>query len=98
MRGTEVVHCYHETEQDGGTMTAENFCYWLQGYIELQNADKRERPAGLTEEQRVTISNHLNLVFIHDIDVPNPTGELQAAHDGKPNKPPKWSNRPGARC
>lgn len=80
-------------------MTAENFCYWLQGLLELQDADKRERPAGLSEDQRRVIQNHLNLVFIRDIDAPDPTGELQAAHDGKPNKPPRPFNRPsGARC
>jgi len=38
-------------------MTSENFCYWLQGYIELSNCKS------LTPEQVQTISDHLQLVF-----------------------------------
>jgi len=38
-------------------MTPENFCYWLQGYIELSNCKS------LTPEQTQMISNHLQLVF-----------------------------------
>lgn len=39
-------------------MTPENFCYWLQGFMELSN----ERT--LTPEQVQSIRDHLNLVFI----------------------------------
>lgn len=39
-------------------MTPENFCYWLQGFMELSN----ERT--LTPEQVQIIRDHLNLVFI----------------------------------
>jgi hypothetical protein len=38
-------------------MTPENFCYWLQGYIELSNCKS------LSPEQTQMISNHLQLVF-----------------------------------
>lgn len=38
-------------------MTPENFCYWLQGYIELSNCKS------LTPEQVQMISDHLQLVF-----------------------------------
>jgi hypothetical protein len=38
-------------------MTSENFCYWLQGYIELSNCKS------LTPEQVQMISDHLQLVF-----------------------------------
>lgn len=82
-------------------MTSRDFCYWLMGYIEIQDASRAERPAGLTEEQRTVIKNHLNLVFVHEIDGPDPEGREQAAHDGtKPATPvkpsPKWP--PTARC
>jgi|SRR5882724_4601951 len=38
-------------------MTPENFCYWLQGWLEIQN------PARITPEQIKEIQNHLDLVF-----------------------------------
>jgi hypothetical protein len=38
-------------------MTSENFCYWLQGYIELSNCKS------LTPGQVKMISDHLQLVF-----------------------------------
>lgn len=38
-------------------MEAKDFCYWLQGYLELSNANS------LTEEQIKQIKEHLNLVF-----------------------------------
>jgi hypothetical protein len=58
-------------------MTARDFCYWLQGMFEVHKVTT------LDEEQTEIIKNHLNLVFVHDIDTPDPTGKLQAAHDGK---------------
>ena len=77
-------------------MTTRDFCYWLQGFLEIRGKD----PDGMTSEQVEIVKNHLNLVFIHDIDGPDPTGKLQAAHDGKPPPgPDPFSNRPpGARC
>ena len=38
-------------------MTPENFCYWLQGYVELSNCQN------LTPEQIQMIRDHLQLVF-----------------------------------
>jgi hypothetical protein len=38
-------------------MTPENFCYWFQGWLEL------ERPETITPEQVQEIKNHLDLVF-----------------------------------
>lgn len=58
-------------------MTARDFCYWLQGVFEVH------KTSTLTEEQVTIIKNHLHLVFVHDIDTPDPSGVLQAAHDGK---------------
>lgn len=43
-------------------MTAENFVYWLQGYMELAN------PEIITEEQLSDIKDHLRLAFKDDID------------------------------
>jgi uncharacterized protein YlzI (FlbEa/FlbD family) len=59
-------------------LTERDFCYWLQGFFEL-NAGA----VTLTSQQIESIRNHLNLVFEHSIDTPDPTGRLQAAHDGK---------------
>jgi hypothetical protein len=38
-------------------MTPENFCYWLQGFFELEN------PAALSVQQVQQIKDHLQLVF-----------------------------------
>lgn len=61
-------------------MTARDLTYWLQGFFEIGGV------RALTKEEAQVIQNHLNLVFIHDIDTPDPTGKLQAAHDGKSSK------------
>jgi hypothetical protein len=47
-------------------MTPENFCYWLKGIFEIQEAglDKNEkRSIRLTEAQIEMINTHLNYVF-----------------------------------
>lgn len=52
-------------------MTAENFCYWLKGIFEIQEAglDRGEkRIPKLTESQIEMISDHLNYVFAPKID------------------------------
>ncbi len=78
-------------------MTSRDFCYWLQGYFELGGGRD-----GLDASATQVIRNHLNLVFVHDIDGPDPDGKLQATHDGKPATPvkpnPLASRPPGARC
>ncbi len=63
-------------------MTSRDFCYWLQGFFELSIEDGE---VSISREQAKIISNHLNLVFKHEIDpsIPDPAGELQAIHDGK---------------
>lgn len=38
-------------------MTTEQFCYWVQGFLEIQD------PKNITEEQVKIIKDHLNLVF-----------------------------------
>lgn len=61
-------------------MTSRDFCYWLQGAFEIT----QNRHFG--EEETATIKRHLALVFKHEIDpsIPDPTGVLQATHDGTP--------------
>jgi hypothetical protein len=43
-------------------MNSVDFCFWLQGYFELSGA------TALTNKQVEIIKNHLNLVFVHEID------------------------------
>ena len=64
-------------------MSSRDFCFWLQGYFEVAEPDD------MTKDQVRMVRNHLNLVFKHEIDpsMPDPTGELQVIHDGKPQKP-----------
>ncbi len=44
-------------------MTSRDFCYWLQGFFEIAKPQE-----GLSQEQLKMIQNHLNMVFIHEID------------------------------
>ncbi len=43
-------------------MSSRDFCFWLQGFLELN------KPKSLTEEQTKLVAAHLNLVFKHEID------------------------------
>lgn len=43
-------------------MTSRDFCYWLQGFFEL------EAPATINEQQTELLKRHLALVFKHEID------------------------------
>jgi hypothetical protein len=62
-------------------MKATEFCYWMQGFFELNET----KIGPLTEKQVEVIKNHLNMVFIHDIDPSYPNkNELNKAHEGKP--------------
>ena len=92
-------------------MNATEFCYWLQGYIEVTKAGQ---PPGnsplmrtLNQAQLDTIERHLALVFQHDIDPkqgpPAVQQQLQTIHDGpsqdqvlRPN--PYVRPRPVFRC
>ncbi len=55
-------------------MNSIDFCFWLQGYFELNGQAK------VSDEQAEIIKNHLNLVFLHEID---PLREKQTT--AKPN-------------
>jgi hypothetical protein len=68
-------------------MRASDFCYWLQGYIEISRAGlPAESVLALTPGQAETIERHLAMVFFHDIDPksgpPEVQEKLQAIHDG----------------
>ena len=43
-------------------MQSRDFCYWLQGFFEVSGAKE------ISAEQTEMIKNHLNLVFVHEID------------------------------
>lgn len=65
-------------------MTSRDFVYWLQGLLEIGN------PETLTKEQLTIVKNHLNLVFLHEIDPSLNEGKtteevekLHDVHDGK---------------
>ena len=71
-------------------MTSREFCYWLQGFFELQPANVASSTA-LTAEQTQIVRNHLNMVFKHEIDPSQGTAEhqaeLSAAHEGEVKNP-----------
>lgn len=64
-------------------MTSRDFCYWLQGYFEINSVTDDN----LSSEQVQCIRKHLNLVFKHEIDPsagpPEHQAELNAIHDPK---------------
>lgn len=66
-------------------MTAEQFVYWLQGFMEVAN------PTQLTETQTRQIKDHLNLVF----DKQTPTRTFPTTDPfprwQEPNQYPAWS-------
>lgn len=43
-------------------MTSRDFCYWLQGWLEIED------PKAITPAQLKTIKKHLSMVFLHEID------------------------------
>lgn len=52
-------------------MTSRDFVYWLQGFMELSET------SNLSERQVDMIKNHLNLVFVHEIDPQDGGPEVQ---------------------
>lgn len=73
-------------------MTSRDFCYWLQGFFEVNHAGLAERESAqltgisLNPKQVACIQNHLNMVFKHDIDPSHGDAAHQAvlsqAHQG----------------
>lgn len=75
-------------------MTSRDFCFWLQGYIELSlpqqtAAERAGRPLPyLNHEQTECVRRHLALVFKHEIDpslalLTNHAETMQKIHDGQ---------------
>lgn len=65
-------------------MTSRDFCYWLQGFLEVA------KPNSVSHEQLEAIKNHLNMVFVHEIDPSFPASQqaaLNATHTGAPARP-----------
>lgn len=49
-------------------MTSRDFCYWLQGFIEVTQAAAPGTPLALTAAQLECMQRHLAMVFKHEID------------------------------
>jgi hypothetical protein len=59
-------------------MTSRDFCFWLQGYFEINPKDS---DAGMTCDQVDIVRKHLALVFKHEIDPSAGPPEHQHALD-----------------
>lgn len=85
-------------------MTSRDFCYWLQGYFELADAqDQQTKNYTLSAGQIGMIKNHLAMVFKHEIDPSHGDAahqaELSKAHQGGGDAGPGPFHRPPkARC
>ena len=49
-------------------MTSREFCFWLQGFFELDDKGVKRSDYVLTHQQMHAIRQHLSLVFKHEID------------------------------
>ncbi len=49
-------------------MTSRDFCFWLQGFMEIGQACDPSRAPNLNHEQLLIVKNHLAMVFKHEID------------------------------
>ncbi len=79
-------------------MTSRDFCYWLQGFFEINGSDSANTKP-LNFDQIAMIQRHLALVFKHEIDPSFPAeqqAELNEIH--KPSKPGFVDYPPGVRC
>ena len=68
-------------------MKSTEFCYWLQGFFELQNAISFDA-IQFSAIQTKIIKKHLDMVFIHEIDPSYPQEQQSAlnhAHNNNPN-------------
>lgn len=70
-------------------MTSRDFCYWLQGYFEINEVPRAEPfdTAALSKEQVACIKKHLALVFVHEIDPSAGPPEHQKKLDEIHNSP-----------
>ena len=49
-------------------MTSRDFCFWLQGWFELNDAGTQDGPPELSAAQTEMVRRHLAMVFKHEID------------------------------
>ena len=49
-------------------MTSRDFCYWLQGYFEIMEAESPGGAFTVSAKATACIRNHLAMVFKHEID------------------------------
>jgi hypothetical protein len=71
-------------------MLARDFCYWLQGYFELNDVPLQtgvQRHDGISVMQAECIKRHLALVFKHEIDPSAGDAVHQAELNEIHNKP-----------
>jgi hypothetical protein len=65
-------------------VTSRDFCYWLQGFFELNGVK------AMTKDQAQLVQQHLALVFVHEIDPSYGDNKHQAKlndiHGSKPGK------------
>lgn len=70
-------------------MTSRDFCFWLQGYLEIGKASSDSRHMDtLSSGQVECIQKHLNLVFKHEIDPAMGGKSHQDALNDIHNRPP----------
>lgn len=63
-------------------MTSREFCYWLQGFFEVESQNGRGQAMTLNPKQCATVAKHLSMVFKHEIDPSYPDGdELSKIHN-----------------
>ncbi len=65
-------------------MTSREFCYWLQGYFEV-NERGETYSTQLNKEQLKIVKKHLAMVFKHEIDPSYPNGQLLNEMHSDPN-------------
>lgn len=69
-------------------MTSRDFCYWLQGFLELREAEPGVNTMqGLNGFQTEAVRKHLALVFKHEIDPSMGGPGHQSALDNIHNHP-----------
>lgn len=70
-------------------MDALNFCYWLQGYFEIQNASEKDNSnISLDSTQITEIKNHLSLVLKKQ--TPSLVRNTGAGTNSSSSSPPLW--------
>lgn len=74
-------------------MTSRDFCYWLQGYFELEN------PTEIYADTVEVMRRHLALVFKYEIDPQAGPPEVQKELNDIHSPTTSLTNRPpGMRC